>query len=145
MNQAQVYSGDVKSDLVDMQSVSSGQLADDFSRCTVEDAFPKTSSARRLSATSSLSASSASLDDSIGDAPGPSPLPSMSGVLLKWTNYIHGWQQRFIMLKDGTLSYYKSEDELSFGCRGAVTIIKSNIKVLYLLFTTAMTPTAPYH
>lgn len=31
----------------------------------------------------------------------------LSGYLSKWTNYIHGWQPRFIVLKDGTLSYYK--------------------------------------
>ncbi|OTF82566.1 goodpasture antigen-binding protein-like protein, partial [Euroglyphus maynei] len=53
----------------------------------------------------------------------------MSGVLLKWTNYLHGWQQRYIVLEDGALSYYKSEDEKSFGCRGAITIIKANIKL----------------
>lgn len=62
----------------------------------------------------------------------PSPLSSMSGVLLKWTNYLHGWQQRYIVLEDGALSYYKSEDEKSFGCRGAITIIKANIKVVFL-------------
>lgn len=129
MNQAQIYSNNEKTDL-DVQSISDQhQFTDDFSKCTV-DAFPKSA----MSATSSLSASSGSLNDSIGEVPGPSPLPSMSGVLLKWTNYIHGWQQRFIMLKDGTLSYYKSEDELSFGCRGAVTIIKSNIKVPFKCF-----------
>lgn len=61
----------------------------------------------------------------------PSPLSSMSGVLLKWTNYLHGWQQRYIVLEDGALSYYKSEDEKSFGCRGAITIIKANIKVVF--------------
>lgn len=55
--------------------------------------------------------------------------PPFRGVLQKWTNYIHGWQQRFIVLKDGTLTYYKSEDETAFGCRGAVTIVKAQIKV----------------
>ena len=55
--------------------------------------------------------------------------PPFQGVLQKWTNYIHGWQQRFIVLKDGTLTYYKSEDETAFGCRGAVTIVKAQIKV----------------
>ncbi|XP_054159177.1 ceramide transfer protein-like [Oppia nitens] len=56
-------------------------------------------------------------------------LPPFEGVLQKWTNYIHGWQQRFIALKDGTLTYYKSADETAFGCRGAVTIIKAQIKL----------------
>lgn len=58
-----------------------------------------------------------------------SSLPQKSGVLLKWTNYIHGWQQRYIVLENGTLSYYKSLDEKSFGCRGSITIVKANIKV----------------
>ncbi|CAG2111415.1 unnamed protein product, partial [Medioppia subpectinata] len=49
--------------------------------------------------------------------------------LSKWTNYIHGWQQRFIVLKDGTLTYYKSAEETAFGCRGAVTIVKAQIKL----------------
>ena len=54
----------------------------------------------------------------------------IKGVLSKWTNYIHGWQDRYIILKDGTLSYYKSEHELSFGCRGAISILKATIRVI---------------
>ena len=30
-----------------------------------------------------------------------------AGNLSKWTNYLHGWQDRYIVLRDGTLSYYK--------------------------------------
>ena len=58
----------------------------------------------------------------------PAP-PSLNGSLSKWTNYIHGWQDRFICLKDATLSYYKSENETAFGCRGAISIRKANVKV----------------
>lgn len=36
-----------------------------------------------------------------------SAIPELKGYLSKWTNYIHGWQARFIVLKDGMLSYYK--------------------------------------
>lgn len=36
-----------------------------------------------------------------------SSVAELKGYLSKWTNYIHGWQPRFIVLKDGTLSYYK--------------------------------------
>lgn len=36
-------------------------------------------------------------------------VPELKGYLSKWTNYIHGWQPRFIVLKDGTLSYYKRQ------------------------------------
>ncbi|KAJ9579801.1 hypothetical protein L9F63_004547, partial [Diploptera punctata] len=55
-------------------------------------------------------------------------VPEMQGVLSKWTNYIHGWQSRFIVLKDGTLSYYKSEQDTGFGCRGAISLFKATIK-----------------
>ena len=56
-------------------------------------------------------------------------LPELHGTLSKWTNYIHGWQSRYIVLKDGTLSYYKSENETTFGCRGAVSLVKAVIQV----------------
>jgi len=52
-------------------------------------------------------------------------VPELSGTLNKWTNYIHGWQQRFMALKDGTLVYYKSASETDFGCRGAISIGKA--------------------
>ncbi|XP_059620704.1 ceramide transfer protein-like isoform X1 [Phlebotomus argentipes] len=57
-----------------------------------------------------------------------SDTPELKGYLSKWTNYIHGWQPRFIVLKDGTLSYYKSEQESDFGCRGAISLQKATIK-----------------
>ncbi|CAK9303561.1 unnamed protein product [Gordionus sp. m RMFG-2023] len=56
-----------------------------------------------------------------------SGLPEIHGTLSKWTNYIHGWQDRFVILKQGTLSYYKSEDDVEFGCRGAVSLSKAVI------------------
>lgn len=56
-------------------------------------------------------------------------LPELAGTLNKWTNYIHGWQDRYIVLKDGTLSYYKSETETTFGCRGAVSLGKAILTV----------------
>ena len=56
----------------------------------------------------------------------------LQGTLCKWTNYIHGWQNRYIILHDGTMSYYKSENETSFGCRGSISVQKAIIKVLIL-------------
>lgn len=53
----------------------------------------------------------------------------IQGTLSKWTNYIHGWQTRFIVLKDGTLSYYKSAQDSDLGCRGSISLYKANIKV----------------
>ncbi|XP_012264043.1 ceramide transfer protein isoform X1 [Athalia rosae] len=55
-------------------------------------------------------------------------VPELQGILSKWTNYIHGWQSRFIVLKDGTLSYYKSEQDSGFGCRGSISLYKAMIK-----------------
>ncbi|XP_057286951.1 ceramide transfer protein-like [Pezoporus wallicus] len=49
------------------------------------------------------------------------------GVLSKWTNYIHGWQDRWVVLKSSTLSYYKSEDEKEYGCRGSICLSKAVI------------------
>lgn len=45
-----------------------------------------------------------------------------SGVLSKWTNYIHGWQDRFVILKNGSLRYFKSASETEIGCRGAISL-----------------------
>lgn len=53
----------------------------------------------------------------------------LAGVLSKWTNYIHGWQDRYIVLSSATLSYYKSEQERGYGCRGALSLAKAVIKV----------------
>uniref|UniRef100_A0A8C4IKB7 Ceramide transfer protein n=1 Tax=Dicentrarchus labrax TaxID=13489 RepID=A0A8C4IKB7_DICLA len=51
----------------------------------------------------------------------------LGGVLSKWTNYIHGWQDRWVVLKNNTLSYYKSEDEREYGCRGSLCLSKAVI------------------
>uniref|UniRef100_A0A8C7FG31 Ceramide transfer protein n=1 Tax=Oncorhynchus kisutch TaxID=8019 RepID=A0A8C7FG31_ONCKI len=48
-------------------------------------------------------------------------------VLYEWTNYIHGWQDRWVVLKNNTLSYYKSEDEREYGCRGSLCLSKAII------------------
>jgi hypothetical protein len=53
----------------------------------------------------------------------------LASNLLKWTNYIHGWQERYIVLRDGVLSYYKSQNETHFGCRGAIALKQSTITV----------------
>lgn len=49
------------------------------------------------------------------------------GTLCKWTNYVHGWQQRYFILKNGILMYHKSEQETSFGCRGAIAVKASTL------------------
>uniref|UniRef100_A0A8C8MB58 Ceramide transfer protein n=1 Tax=Oncorhynchus tshawytscha TaxID=74940 RepID=A0A8C8MB58_ONCTS len=60
----------------------------------------------------------------------PVGIAENSGVLSKWTNYIHGWQDRWVVLKNNTLSYYKSQDEREFGCRGSLCLSKAVITPL---------------
>lgn len=55
--------------------------------------------------------------------------PSIKGSLNKWTNYLHGWQERYFVVADGILSYYKSEFDTQFGCRGSVSLHKSKVLV----------------
>ena len=49
------------------------------------------------------------------------------GELFKWTNYLSGWQCRYVIIERGTLAYYKSESEMDFGCRGLVPLDKIDI------------------
>ncbi len=55
--------------------------------------------------------------------------PSKLGPLSKWTNYILGWQDRYVVVRDGILSYYKSEFDLQFGCRGSISLLKVRVLV----------------
>ncbi|XP_076322975.1 ceramide transfer protein [Tachypleus tridentatus] len=71
---------------------------------------------------------SGNLSDDDEDFESEAQLSELQGTLNKWTNYIHGWQSRYIVLKDGTLSYYKSENDTGYGCRGAISIHKATIK-----------------
>lgn len=66
-------------------------------------------------------------DEENDDSDYENSLPEFQDSLSKWTNYLHGWQDRFIVLKDGTLSYYKSENDTSYGCRGAVSLSKATV------------------
>ncbi|XP_056314458.1 ceramide transfer protein isoform X2 [Danio aesculapii] len=54
-------------------------------------------------------------------------LDELGGKLSKWTNYIHGWQDRWIALKGNILSYYRSADEKEYGCRGSICLSKAVI------------------
>lgn len=79
-------------------------------------------------------------DDHSGEDSDVENQHELSGVLSKWTNYIHGWQDRYIVLKNGTLSYYKSEQERGYGCRGALSLAKAVIKVCSALIICLFTP-----
>ena len=51
------------------------------------------------------------------------------GRLFKWTNYLHGWQERYLILRHGFLNYYKNEIDISLGCRGALSVRQALIQV----------------
>ncbi|XP_062516998.1 ceramide transfer protein-like isoform X2 [Corticium candelabrum] len=50
--------------------------------------------------------------------------PEFQGLLSKWTNFFHGWQDRWVVLSHGQLIYYKSEADKAHGCRGSVQVQK---------------------
>ncbi|UJR16210.1 hypothetical protein I4U23_003120 [Adineta vaga] len=50
------------------------------------------------------------------------------GRLFKWTNYLHGWQERYLILKNGFLNYYKNEFDIGLGCRGALSVKQALIQ-----------------
>ena len=43
---------------------------------------------------------------------------NLKGWLFKWTNYLKGYQRRWFVLSNGYLSYYRSQQEMSYTCRG---------------------------
>ncbi|KAK9407324.1 pleckstrin domain-containing family A member 3-like [Crotalus adamanteus] len=53
----------------------------------------------------------------------------MEGALLKWTNYISGWQPRYFVLENGILSYYDSQDDVGKGSKGSIKMAVCEIKV----------------
>ncbi|KAL5478152.1 hypothetical protein EMCRGX_G025043 [Ephydatia muelleri] len=44
------------------------------------------------------------------------------GWLLKWTNYIKGYQKRWFVLSSGLLSYYRTQEEMAHTCRGTINL-----------------------
>ncbi|KAG5679288.1 hypothetical protein PVAND_008867 [Polypedilum vanderplanki] len=47
---------------------------------------------------------------------------SKSGWLLKWTNYLKGYQKRWFVLSNGVLSYYRNQTEVAHTCRGTISL-----------------------
>ncbi len=68
-------------------------------------------------------------DFSLSEQSLPIKPPSKLGPLSKWTNYLQGWQDRYVVVKDGILSYYKSHFDLQFGCRGSISLHKVRLLV----------------
>ena len=60
-------------------------------------------------------------------APGSNNSGNLSGYLLKWTNYIKGYQKRWISINNGLLSYFRSPNEMDHTCRGAINLANASI------------------
>lgn len=75
-------------------------------------------------------------DDFWNEQAMPGKPPSKHGQLSKWTNYLLGWQERYVVVRDGVLSYYKSEFDVQIGCRGSISLHK--VRVLVSVFITVV-------
>ncbi|KAG7472860.1 hypothetical protein MATL_G00113660 [Megalops atlanticus] len=53
----------------------------------------------------------------------------MEGVLLKWTNYLSGWQPRYFVLDGAFLDYYISQEDVHKGSWGSIKMAACEIKV----------------
>ncbi|KAM4795253.1 pleckstrin homology domain-containing family A member 3-like [Rhinophrynus dorsalis] len=53
----------------------------------------------------------------------------MEGSLLKWTNYLSGWQPRYFVLDRGILSYYDSLEDVGKGSKGSIKMAVCEIRV----------------
>ena len=69
--------------------------------------------------------------------------PQMKGSLCKWTNYLHGWQERHFVVENCMLAYYKSEADTQYGCRGSIALCKVKIIVSPSLSGTLCRPARP--
>ncbi|CAH8429789.1 unnamed protein product [Schistosoma mattheei] len=77
-----------------------------------------------------ISAIGISDDDDAGLLDGELWAPlAVRGYLSKWTNLLHGWQERYFVLSDGFLTYYRNSDDLNLGSRGSVRIKNAYIKI----------------
>lgn len=53
----------------------------------------------------------------------------MEGKLSKWTNYASGYKQRWFILENGMLSYYKSPSDYPSKCRGSISLRNARISI----------------
>ncbi|XP_022536881.2 oxysterol-binding protein 2 isoform X1 [Astyanax mexicanus] len=51
------------------------------------------------------------------------------GWLLKWTNYLKGYQRRWFVLSNGLLSYYRTQAEMAHTCRATISLATVHIEL----------------
>lgn len=80
----------------------------------------------RESIPESLSGADSSESGSEGRASAEN-FPFAEGTLSKWTNYINGWQDRHVVIREGTLSYYRAANEADI-CRAAIDLAVASVQ-----------------
>ena len=103
-----------------------GEAADKTADAGGDDASSK--SPTELSSKLSLSSAEEDRDGGTGEGTPDIECPVKKGYLSKWTNYLHGWQERYVVVAEGIMSYYKSEYDTQYGCRGSISL--HQVKVL---------------
>ena len=76
----------------------------------------------------SLSVSEEDDEETVGNL-AKERLVEKEGYLSKWTNYIHGWQDRYVVLQHGNIAYFKNKADRELGCRGSLSLGKAVIEV----------------
>ncbi|XP_029401159.1 oxysterol-binding protein 2 isoform X2 [Mus pahari] len=56
------------------------------------------------------------------------PPDSYKGWLLKWTNYLKGYQRRWFVLGNGLLSYYRNQGEMAHTCRATINLASTHFE-----------------
>ncbi|PRT54239.1 Oxysterol-binding 2 [Wickerhamiella sorbophila] len=74
-------------------------------------------------------AKSQAILDQTSQSKGVNDHPYMEGYLKKWTNVTTGYRQRWFVLKDGRLSYYKKPEDSASSCRGSIEMKSARVKL----------------
>ena len=85
--------------------------------------------ARKMSDDPAVLLSEEEEEDDEFDSDDVESVPELEEKLSKWTNYIHGWQDRWVSLRNGTLSYFKAHTDIHLGCRGSISLARAEIEV----------------
>ncbi|CAI2185017.1 6291_t:CDS:2 [Funneliformis geosporum] len=66
---------------------------------------------------------------SIITAPESNQPPKLKGYLNKWTNYAGGYKNRWFVLENGILSYFKNQDDTGHSCRGSINMKIAKVSI----------------
>lgn len=125
---SKVTGADFFGEMLDRTDSGKNDAADDASSCN------SAKSPTELSSKLSLSSGDDEREleghgGGLGEGTPDVECPLKKGYLSKWTNYLHGWQERYVVVAEGIMSYYKSEYDTQYGCRGSISLHKVKLLV----------------